>query len=160
MRAEVTSRILALPVIATAELAPLTLEVHGDGGSALCAHDDSGAVACQSAASAFGAGVPGMAVSMLVAGDWYVAGAGTRPFAYTAVSSAHLDTSNTPTVTTEADVVHWRIVDQGVWHFLVAPMPASVSDGAIEFDVTGTPSCFGNNGGTCATGAVVSRPTS
>ena len=170
-RAEITARVLTLPVVATADISPLTLEVHGDGGTALCAHAGSGPVTCGAVAgvnggSFGGSGSAGLTVSVVVDGDWYIGAVGTLPFSYTPVSHEFFapgDTtsSSTPDVTTLADLPVVHTVDQAPWHFLVAAMPPAFSDASVEWDTTTQPSCrSGGNGGSCATGVSVTRPTS
>ena len=169
-RAEIAERVLALPVVATTELPPLTLEVHGEGGTALCAHAGSGPVTCGAVAGVNGGslgrfGSPGLTVSMIVDGDWYVGAAGTLPFAYTPVSHEYFapgDTtpSSTPGVTTLADLPVVRTAEAPPWRFLVAAVPARLSDVSVQWDTTSDPSCSqGGSGGSCATGVEATRPS-
>jgi len=162
-RAQITDRILALPVVATTELPPLTLEVHGEGGTALCAHASSGPVSCGQVAGADSIDTVGLAVSVLVDGDWYIGAAGTLPFSYTPVSHEFYDPRSvptTPTPTTAADLIVSHQAEQGPWHFLVAAVPATVSEAAVDWDTTNGPNCNQPAGGSCAEGVSVSRPTS
>ena len=169
-RAEITARVLALPVVATTELPPLTLEVHGEGGTALCARVGSGPVTCGAVAGVTGGslgrfGSPGLTVGMIVDGDWYVGAAGTLPFAYTPVSNEYFvpgDTTqaSTPGVTTLADLPVVRMAEAPPWRFLVAAVPARLSDVSVEWDTTSDPSCTSAaSGGSCATGVGVTRPS-
>ena len=165
-RAEITARVLALPVVATAEIAPLTLEVHGEGGTALCAHAGSGPVSCGAVAGSGSAwsGEIGLAVSIVVDGDWYVGAGGTLPFAATPVAHEYYDPATTPStgpgVTTLADLPVIHTADQAPWHFLVAAMPPKLTDAAVDWDTTNTSSCSQHDGGSCASGFVLTRPPS